>query len=169
MAMLILSECAIVGPDNHPPEIRVSEAWHTPMKGGLQTAIPDIETLSRWWTVFDDPLLSRLIHQAVMGNLDVKEARARVLEVRANRHEASAALFPTLDATGEIYKSKGSEETGAGTKRTSYSAGFDAGWEVDIFGGIRRAVEAANADLEAEKASLQDVLVNLTAEVAVTY
>ena len=168
-AMLILSGCAAVGPDYVPPEIRVSETWHTPMNGGLQIAAPNLETLSRWWTVFHDPLLSRLVHQAIMGNLDVKEARARVLEARANRGEASSALFPALDAAGQIYKSKGSEETGAGTKRTSYSAGFDAGWEVDIFGGIRRSVEAADADLEAEKASLQDVLVTLTAEVAVNY
>ena len=168
-AMLIFSGCAAVGPNYVPPVIDVSKSWHTPMKGGLESAAPNLETLSRWWTVFHDPLLSRLIHQAIVGNLDVKEARARVLEARANRGEASAALFPTLDATGEVFKSKGSEETGAGTERTSYSAGFDAGWEVDIFGGIRRSVEAADADLEAEKASLQDVLVTLTAEVAVNY
>ena len=77
-------------------------------EGGLQIAAPNLETLSRWWTVFHDPLLSRLIHQAILGNLDVKEAHARVLEARANRGEASAALFPILDATGEVYERRGS-------------------------------------------------------------
>jgi multidrug efflux system outer membrane protein len=167
--MLLFSACAAVGPDYAAPKMAVSPAWHTAMKGGLSPAAPDPKELGQWWDTLDDPVLSALIHRAVSGNLDLKEARARVREARAKRGEAVAGLFPTLDASGQVTTSKGSEETGAGTSRNLYAAGFDASWEVDIFGGVRRAVEAAEADLQAEEASLRDVLITLTAEVAVNY
>ncbi len=167
--MLIFSGCAAVGPNYTPPVTTVSDSWHTPMQGGLHATTPDPETLSQWWKTLDDPVLYELIHQATAGNLDLKEAKARVREARANRGVADAGLFPTLDASGQATESKGSQETGAGTQRTLYSAGFDAGWEIDIFGGVRRTVEAADADLQAQKSSLRDVLVTLTAEVAVNY
>lgn len=167
--ILILGGCAAVGPDYTAPETRVSDTWHTPMKGGLDAGPPNVRELSQWWITFEDPILCELIKQAIADNLDLKEALARVREARANRGVASAGLFPTFDASGQITQSKGSDETGAGTKRTLYSTGFDAGWEVDIFGGVRRTVEAAEADLQAEKASLRDVLITLTAEVAVNY
>jgi multidrug efflux system outer membrane protein len=166
---LFLGGCAAVGPDYVPPEKQLSSQWHTPMEGGLAAGPIDQEALSQWWRHLNDPILSRLIEQAVAGNLDLKEARARVREARAKRGIEEAGLFPYVDASGKITRSKGSEETGAGTHRTLYTAGFDAGWEVDIFGGIRRSVEAADADLEASQASLQDVLVTLTAEVALNY
>ena len=168
-AILILGGCAAVGPNYTPPETKVSETWHTAMDGGLDATTPNPEALSQWWQVLEDPVLSELIHQAVVGNLDLKEARARVREARAKRGVASAGLFPTLDVSGQTTQSKGSDETGAGTTRTLYSAGFDAGWEVDIFGGVRRSVEAAEADFKAENASLRDVLVTLTAETAINY
>jgi len=169
LALLFLGGCAAVGPDYLPPEKAVSSQWHTPLKGGLAGESIDQEGLSRWWRTLNDPVLSRLMEQAVAGNLDLKEARARVQEARARRGIEEAGLFPYVDASGKIMRSQGSEETGAGTERTLYAAGFDAGWEVDIFGGIRRSVEAAGADLEASQASLRDVLVTLTAEVALNY
>ena len=168
-AILIFSGCAAVGPDYMPPETRVSDTWHTPMKGGLDAAPPNIRELSQWWKTLEDPVLCELIKQAIGGNLDLKEALARVREARASRGVASAGLFPTFGVSGQITTSKGSEETGVGTKRTLYSTGFDAGWEVDIFGGVRRTVEAAEANLQAENASLRDVMITLTAEVAINY
>lgn len=152
-----------------PCETTVSDTWQTPMNGGLDATTPHPEALSQWWRILDDPVLCELIHQAVMGNLDLKEAGGRVREARANRGVAVAGLFPTLDASGQITQSKGSQETGAGTRRTLYSTGFDAGWEVDIFGGVRRSIEAAEADFQAENASLRDVLITLTAETAINY
>ncbi len=169
LAWLFLAGCAAVGPDYVPPEKEVSSQWHTPLKGGLAGESIDQETLSRWWQTLNDPALSRLMEEAVAGNLDLKEARARVLEARARRGIEDAGLFPYMDASGKILRSQGSEETGAGTERTLYAAGFDAGWEVDIFGGVRRSIEAATAELEASEASLRDVLVTLTAEVALNY
>ena len=100
------------------------------------------------------------------GNLDLKAARAMVREARAKRGIEESGLFPYVNASGKINRNQGSEETGAGTRRTLYAAGFDAGWEVEVFGGIRRSVEGADADLETNQASLRDVLVTLTVEMA---
>jgi len=169
LALVFLGGCAAVGPDYVPPEKEVSSRWHTPLKGGLAGESTDQEALSQWWRTLDDPVLARLMEEAVTGNLDLKEARARVREARAKRGIEDAGLFPYVDASGKMTRSQGSEETGAGTRRTLYAAGFDAGWEVDIFGGIRRSVEAADADLQASQASLRDVLVTLTAEVGLNY
>ena len=127
------------------------------------------ETLAHWWTTIEDPLLYSLEQQAVKGNLDLKEAQARVREARALRGISKAQLFPIVDAAGSITRSRSSESTGSGKTDTLYAAGFDAGWELDIFGGIRRAVEATQADLEASQEQLHDVLVSLLAEVALNY
>jgi len=169
MAFIFLAGCAAVGPDYHPPDKSVSSEWQTPLKGGLADEPVDQTNLSRWWRHLDDPLLSKLIDQAVAGNLDLKEARARVREARARRGIAEAGLFPYLNASGELMRIKGSRETGAGTERNLHATGFDAGWEVDIFGGVRRSVEATDAELQASQASLRDVLITLTAEVALNY
>jgi len=99
----------------------------------------------------------------------VKEASFRVREARARRVQSAADQFPTLDATGSAGRTGGSEQTGDGSTRTLYAVGFDAGWELDLFGGVRRAKEAAQADLEAQIEDLNDVIVTLVAEVAVNY
>ena len=169
LAFLFLAGCAAVGPDYQPPDKAVPSQWQTPLKGGLADESIDQKTLALWWRRLDDPLLSKLIEQAVAGNLHLKEARARVREARARRGIAEAGLFPHLNASGQITRIKGSRETGAGTERNLYTTGFDAGWEVDIFGGVRRSVEATDAALQASQASLRDVLVTLTAEVALNY
>jgi multidrug efflux system outer membrane protein len=169
IAILILAGCATVGPDYIPPDTTVSKDWHTPLKGGLIAEGMDLQALSSWWSRLEDPELSDLIERSVKGNLDVKDARARIREARARRGIARADLFPTLDATGSATWSHTSEDTGTGETRDFYAAGFDAGWELDLFGGTQRSVEAANADLDAAQENLYDVLVSLTAEVALNY
>jgi len=167
--LLFLSGCAAIGPDYVPPEKKAPSQWHTALEGGLAADFMDWKALSQWWRTLDDPVLSKLVEQAQTGNLDLKEAQARVQEARARRGMEEAGLFPYMDVSGKITRSRGSEETGAGTQRTLYAAGFDAGWEADIFGGIRRSIEAADAELGASQASLRDVLVTLTAEVGLNY
>ena len=169
LAILILTGCATVGPDYVPPDTPVSPAWHTQLKGGLVTEEMDPETLATWWKTLNDPELSSLIDRAVLGNLDLKKALARVREARARRGIAKADLFPTLDATGSATWSRTSKDTGSSKTSDLYAASFDAGWELDIFGGVRRSVEAAEADLWASHEDLRDVLVSLLAEVAVNY
>ena len=169
LGILILTGCATVGPDYVPPKKSVSKDWHTQLKGGLTTEEMDPETLTAWWTTLNDPELSSLIDRAVLGNLDLKKALARVREARARRGVAKADLFPTLDATGSATWSHSSKDTGTGKTSDLYAASFDAGWELDIFGGVRRSVEAAGADLLASQEDLRDVLVSLLAEVALNY
>jgi len=168
-AILILTGCATVGPDYVPPKKSVSKDWHTQLKGGLTTEEMDPQTLAAWWMTFNDPGLSSLIDRAVLGNLDLKKALARVRESRARRGMAKADLFPTLDATGSGNWRRSDKDTGSGKTSDLFAATFDAGWELDIFGGVRRSVEAAGADLQAIQEGLRDVLVSLLAEVALNY
>ena len=165
----ILIGCATVGPDYVRPDTPVSATWHTELKGGLSGGEMDPQTLAAWWKTLNDPELSRLIDRAVLGNLDLKKALARVREARARRGIAKADLFPTLDATGSATWSRTSKDTGSGKTNDFYAAGFDAGWELDIFGGVRRSVEAAESDLQATEEDLRNILVSLLAEVALNY
>ena len=169
LSMLMLASCAMVGPDYVPPETSAPDAWHTDLGDGLRAAPVDLPALSRWWTILEDPVLSELVEQAAGGSLDLRQAKARVREARARRGMSRASLFPTLDSSGSASRSRSSENTGGGGTRDLYAAGFDAGWELDIFGGVRRSVEAASADLEATQEDLRDVLVTLLAEVGVNY
>ncbi len=169
VAGLGLGACAAVGPDYAPPPDDSPTAWHTVLQDGLSEAAPDPLTLSRWWSTLDDPDLSRFIERAVLGNRDLAEAQARVREARARRGISQAGLFPTVDASGAVTRSRSSENAGSGETGNFYSAGFDAGWELDIFGGLRRAIEAAEMDLQASQQDLNDVMVSLLAEVALNY
>lgn len=170
--ILIITGCANVGPDYVRPGTTSSTQWHSELKGGLIAGEMNPQTLAVWWTTLNDPELSSLIDSAVLGNLDLKRAKARVREARARRGIAKAGLFPTLNAGGSAAWSESSNDTG--TIRASdtsglYSASFDATWEIDVFGGVRRSVEAADADVGASREDLRDVIVSLLAEVAVNY
>lgn len=164
-AMLVawLTGCASVGPDYQAPVASVPEAWQSALGPGL-SAMAYREVA--WWDAFADPLLRTLIETAITANLDSRQAMAKVREARARRGISQAAQFPGLDASADASRSKSS---GSATTRAWYAVGFDAGWEVDIFGGGRRAVEAAGAEVDASREALADVLVSLTAEVALNY
>jgi NodT family efflux transporter outer membrane factor (OMF) lipoprotein len=170
----IFTGCA-VGPDYVAPEIPVPPAWHAELRGGATGRPTDPQALASWWTTLDDPILTSLIDRAVQGNLDLKKAQARVREARARRGINLADLFPTLDATGSATYSRGSgnirtaQGSSAITALDSYAIGLDASWELDVFGGVRRSVEAATADLQASVEDLRDVLVSLLGEVALNY
>ena len=169
LILFIFAGCATVGPDYVKPDTPIPEAWHTPAKNNLAGDHLNKEALAAWWAILDDPVLTNLVESAVAGNLDLKEARARVREARARRGISEAGRFPTIDANGSARSSRSSEETGSGSERELYAAGFDAAWELDVFGGKKRAVEAAGAELQASEEDLRDVLVSLLAEVALNY
>ncbi len=166
---LMMTGCAAVGPDYTPIEPDAPERWGAEMAGGLTATQPDTGTLARWWTIFKDPELSRLEDRAVSGNLELQTARSRIREARALRGISQARLFPDVDATAAASKRRTSESGGTGTESELYTAGFDAGWELDVFGGLRRSVEASQADLEASQINLDSVLISLMAEVALNY
>lgn len=169
MIMLLFSGCATVGPDYVCPNTSLPVTWYSELKRGLDARETNPQTLATWWSTLNDTVLSGLIVRAVAGNLDLKKARARVREARASRGIAKAGLFPTLDAAGSASWSRSSENRGTGKTGGLYSASFDADWELDVFGGVRRSVEASQADLEASQEDLRDVHVSLLAEVALNY
>ncbi len=166
---LVLAGCAAVGPDYVRVEPEAPDAWHGVLDGGLAAEAADHDALARWWIVLGDPLLTSLESRAVEGNLDLKRALARLGEARARRGLTRAELYPTVGVGAAATKSRSSENVGTGREIDLYQAGFDAGWELDVFGGIRRSVEAADADLAASREALRDVLVSLTAEVGLNY
>lgn len=166
---LVLAGCAAVGPDYARVEPDAPQEWHTSLRGGLTADLPKPETLTHWWRSLNDPDLSSLEERAVRGNLDLKIAQARIREARALRGISKADFFPTLDASASATNYRNSENSSSFQEHKLYSAGFDAGWELDVFGGIRRSVEAVQADLEATQQDLYDVLVSLLAEVALNY
>jgi NodT family efflux transporter outer membrane factor (OMF) lipoprotein len=169
LVMLLLAGCATVGPDYVPPDVSPPAQWNAQLEGSLTAERVDTQTLAKWWSALNDPTLTNLVDRAIQGNLDLRQAWNRIREARARRGISEAGRFPTIGATGSGKRSRSSKETGSGTERRLYSAGFDASWELDLFGGIRRSIEAAEADLEASQEDLRDVLVSLVAEVALNY
>jgi multidrug efflux system outer membrane protein len=169
MIVLALSGCVTVGPDYVVPEVSLPDRWTAETGPAPADKSTDAKTLSEWWVTLNDSELTSLIEHAIRGNLDLRKATARVREARARRGIANADLFPTFDAGGSANWSYSGKDMGTGKTSDLYSANFDAGWELDIFGSVRRSVEASQADLEASQEDLRDVLVSLLAEVALNY
>jgi len=165
----------MVGPNYQPPEPRAPLQWSEPLAGGETSRGA---SLTQWWKDFHDPELDGLVARALNANLDLRLAQARVREARAQRGLAGAALAPSLDGSGSAAREKQSANQPLlggllppGTPLTSnvYQTGFDASWELDLFGGNRRGTEAADAALAAAGYSLADAQVSLAAEVARNY
>ena len=125
--------------------------------------------MEEWWRNLKDPLLTELIEEALRTSPDILSARSKLREARARRAIAGADYYPTVAGSGSASRSKSSTETGSGKIHELYQAGFDASWELDIFGGVRRNVEAAQSAFQASTASLADTRVSLAAEVATNY
>jgi NodT family efflux transporter outer membrane factor (OMF) lipoprotein len=162
--MTLFMGCAAVGPDYIPPNPRAPKKWSTGLSGGLTADPVDKQSLSGWWTTLNDPVLTGLIERAVACNLDLRKAQARLVEERARRGMAESDRYPTLKTSGSATLSRS-----GGRERKLFEAGFDAAWEIDLFGKIRRSTEAAQAEVEASQESVRDVLVSLLAEVALNY
>ena len=169
-AALALNGCA-VGPDYHPPKTEASSAF----ANGSQTNLVSGATAIQWWRGFNDDRLNHLIAQSVSSNYDLRIATARVLQARALHMEAVAQELPVINADAAYNKSVTSSDAEPFSlprdqrELQLFSAGFDATWELDIFGRGRRGIEAAKADIAASEATRQYVLVSLVAEVARNY
>jgi NodT family efflux transporter outer membrane factor (OMF) lipoprotein len=165
-----LAACVAVGPDYQTPSVDVPSAWSRSDPGAnAERTVSAPTDMARWWRELNDPVLEALVADALAANLDLATARAQLREARARRALAGAQLGPSVDVSASASRSQSSEETGGGNSRELYSAGFDAGWEADVFGGLRRGVEAAEADVEASVESLRDTQVSLVAEVVLNY
>jgi len=162
----VLSACA-VGPDYHAPELAPVTAFNN--ASSSQTDAKNFE--ARWWTQFGDSTLDALVSRALSNSLDLKMAIARVAASRAAVGDAQSNQLPTITGDASYTRSR-AQQPGFGNDKISisrYQAGFDAAWELDFFGGTRRAVEAARANSQASVADLRDAQVRLIAEVARNY
>lgn len=162
---LLVTGCA-AGPDYRAPHTR---------RPGLQGVDAKLENTDkfqvRWWRQFNDATLDTLIHRAVANNLDLRIALARLAESRARLGISRSDQWPSIE-TGASYSRSHGQQPGFTTQQVTverYQAGFDASWELDLFGGVRRAVEAAHADMQADEARLEAAQVSVMAEVARNY
>lgn len=166
---LLLCGCTTVGPDYRRPTLAAPDSWQSAVEP--QTAAPDL-VLSAWWLGLNDPVLNSLIAKALVANLELEQARARIAQARANLELAAVPGRPQVNATGSITRSRTSEHlpsSAGGETTTLYQAGFDAGWEMDVFGGVRRSVEAAQARVDASIEDLHAVTLTLLGEVSKNY
>lgn len=168
-AALFVTACSSVGPDYAPTEPKLTPAWRQAREAGLtEGPIAD----APFWHGFADPVLAQLVEQALVANLDLRSAYARLASSRALRGVAEAGQWPTLEGRGSYEDRKESRNTPFGRfiPRTSiHSIGVDAAWELDLWGRVRRSIEAAERDLEASDADVQAARLTVATEVVATY
>ncbi|EPC01507.1 RND transporter [Litchfieldella anticariensis FP35 = DSM 16096] len=177
LSVSVLTGCA-VGPDYRPPETALS-ARFLGQEGIEQREVQSKADLQAWWAAFDDPLLARFVVLALEQNLDIAQAAARVAQSRASLRQADAALLPSANVRAhgaEVYQSL---ETPLGQvlsatpdfdrSGSAYEANLEAGWEIDMFGGLRRGREAARAEYAASEASAVATRLAVAAQTADVY
>lgn len=168
---LLTSGCIKVGPDFTTPPAPVADSWLEPESKQLSVKAGPHE---EWWTVFNDPVLNKLVEEAYQQNLNLQIAGLRILEARAQLGIATGNLYP------QQQQLSGGAAAVGGSRNAANSAGgdlhfkdlsssMDAAWELDFWGKFRRGVEAADAQYLAATADYEDVMVTLTAEVARVY
>jgi NodT family efflux transporter outer membrane factor (OMF) lipoprotein len=186
LLMVSLTGCT-VGPNYHKPDVAVPASYQEvpASKNSAPLSVPTSSQadLSHWWTQFNDLELETLISRALKSNLDLLTAASRAREAREQEIIAGAAALPHVSAAGtavnlhsnsDMFSSiaaggpSGPPMPGS-TNIRLYSLGFDATWEVDLFGGARRGVEAAKANTQAALWQMRDGEVSLTAEIAEDY
>lgn len=158
--LCLLTSGCMVGPDYKNPTSVMPEKWSG--ETADQTKAVD---LTRWWTKFNDKTLDSLIERAFTGNLDLAMARSRIQQARYTLGMTESGLYPTVDADGGVPTS----QNGSTPVTTAYSLGAAASWEIDVFGGVRREVQASLADYHKAQADKVAVQVALSAEVAQDY
>ena len=181
-AALLLAGCTTVGPNYSHPDVAVPGQFAEPHEA---QGLSDTEFAS-WWRQFGDPQLDSLIARAIALNLDVQSAAARIREARARETVAGARTLPTLDAQASATRQRISENAiptppGAGapgsggtfglpgSEFNTFRLGLDASWEIDLFGGTRRGIEAAGARTGAATWTRRDLQATAAAEVANSY
>lgn len=160
------------GPDYSPPEASSPDHWTE-----TSTRVSDADPNAQWWRVFKDPVLDSLIADAFAHNYDLAVLSANLRKARALRSKAVGGLQPSVNARAGAQLLSRSENglipanelVGLEADTDLYDAGFDAIWEIDLFGGKRRAVEAADARLEASAIDIESAQLSLAAEIARTY
>jgi NodT family efflux transporter outer membrane factor (OMF) lipoprotein len=161
--LLVTSAC-VVGPNYRAPPLSMLKAPARFNAASSTTARQPVD-LARWWLAFSDPVLAQLITRALDANLDVDVAGSRLRQARAALAVARSGQLPSVDFSGSAARSIGQ----GGGDTTRIQAAFDAAYEVDLFGGVRRSVEAGRADSQVARANLHAVQLSVASEVAVNY
>jgi NodT family efflux transporter outer membrane factor (OMF) lipoprotein len=164
-----LAGCTM-GPDYQKSVPVVPDRWQAEKNASLGLNPVTPEKLKTWWKNFGDSELNRLMDLALVDNLDLKMALTRIDQARADRRSIRAELFPQVDITAGGQRHQNLSPIYArGVRFNLFELGFDALWEVDLFGRLQRRLESASADLEAAKEEHAQALVTLTAELARSY
>lgn len=158
--VLLLAGCMTVGPDYSRPDLALSSSF-----GASRTASKSVTPTVRWWTGFGDPVLNRLIETGLAQNLTVQAAVERVIQARFTAQATGASGLPSV--TGSA--SDTIAGAGSSSSTTTFTSGFDASWEIDLFGGIARDREAAKASLEAAIEDTNASRLTLIGEIAEAY
>ena len=169
LLVLFLSSCALVGPDYEgAPEVDLPQSWNH--KLGEEFVAGEID-LTQWWKNLNDATLDELIDEASKDNLNIRIAISRVEEARGNFGIVDSLRFPQVDMEGGVKRSKTSESASYARSITDTfsTIGLDMGWEIDVFGYVRRSIEAADAEIDASIEHYRDVMVVLYAEIAKSY
>ena len=178
LTCVALAGCAVTA-DYHAPSVHLPAAWSDAPAGDG----PITQSTVSWWSLFHDAELTSLIERAVSANPDVQLAQTRLLEVRTQLRATTASFAPSLNATVSAAREKdstnapapvlrdrdGTIESSPGQAENLFQAGFDAGWELDLFGRQRRVIEGAQAGVESTAFERDAVILSLLAEVARTY
>ena len=159
---LALAGCITVGPDYRVPSTSSPAQWHN--VGADRSDNP--ARLGQWWRQLNDPALDALQARALETSPDLRTAFAKIKEARARYSLAEAGAYPTLSAGASAQRS---ESAGKGSTTETFRVGLDASWEIDLFGGTRRSIEAAAATEAARVEAARDAQVSLVAEVATNY
>lgn len=171
----LLAGCA-VGPDYHRPDVPLPDRYQSAMQ---QRSATRPANFAVWWEGFNDPLLSRLVSDALAQNLDIAQASARMAQARAGLGAATAALLPSGNVSGQASRAYQSVETPLGQVLSStpdynrygnaYETNLNAGWEIDVFGGLRRGRQSALADYQASEAGVAATRLAVAAQTADIY
>ena len=169
-ALILLAGCMSVGPDYTPPSQPSSQfpASFGELPAGLAPGNVEVE----WWRVFDEPALTALIQRALVANLDIGIAVVRLEEAQAMLRESRQGFLPRGGPALGYENRRGSDvETSPGQSRQNetYRSALDASWEIDLFGRVRRSVEAGRAHAGSREALLRGVQAGVAAEVAATW
>ncbi len=177
LLLAIFTGCKAVGPDYRPVQVAVPSEWpsvDSSADADMRTA--DTEALAQWWTTLGDPVLSSLVERAVSNNKDLKIALTRIRQSRAVLGVAEKQLDPSVSGSALYRRSQSGTPTAEDSDPAPFStgsdffdAGFDASWEIDVFGKKHRSIEAAAAELEASEEGYRSVLVSLVSETATNF
>lgn len=179
VGLMLLSACN-AGPDYRPPSVSDLKIPDEFRSSPTIAAEQDMVDLARWWESFEDPVLDQLVVRAFAGNLDVGAAAARLRQARATLRGTQGQALPSIGTSASVSRSIGNngssivdpttgQTISRGGDTTVYRGGFDVAWEADIFGGIRRSVQAARASAEASEATLRFTQASIASEVGLNY